>query len=36
MRGIVTWVLGLALAVNGLIMLAFPAAWYVIVPALHP
>jgi uncharacterized protein YjeT (DUF2065 family) len=35
MRGIVTWVLGLALAVNGLIMLAFPAAWYVIVPGVE-
>ncbi|MGB6542898.1 MAG: hypothetical protein WBF03_18735 [Xanthobacteraceae bacterium] len=34
MRGLVAWVLGIGLAVNGLIMLAVPADWYAMVPGV--
>jgi hypothetical protein len=34
MRDLVAWVLGIALAVNWLVMLAFPADWYVAVPGV--
>jgi hypothetical protein len=32
MRDLVAWMLGLGLAVNGLVMLGFPADWYATVP----
>jgi uncharacterized protein YjeT (DUF2065 family) len=34
MRDFVAWVLGLSLAANGLVMLACPADWYVMVPGV--
>jgi hypothetical protein len=34
MRVLVAWVLGIGLAVNGLIMLAAPADWYAMVPGV--
>ncbi len=34
MRGIVAWILGIGLAVNGLLMPAAPAAWYAAVPGV--
>ncbi|HEY2529644.1 MAG TPA: hypothetical protein VGJ20_17140 [Xanthobacteraceae bacterium] len=34
MRRMVAFILGLALAVNGLVMLGWPAAWYAAVPGV--
>jgi uncharacterized protein YjeT (DUF2065 family) len=34
MRSIVAWILGVALTVNGLAMLAAPAVWYAAVPGV--
>ena len=34
MRVIVAWIVGLGLAANGLTMLAFPDAWYDLVPGV--
>jgi uncharacterized protein YjeT (DUF2065 family) len=34
MRDLVAWMLGLGLAVNGLVMLGFPADWYATVPGV--
>jgi hypothetical protein len=34
MRDVLAWVLGIGLAVNGIMMLAFPAAWYLAVPGV--
>src|SRR6476619_8027266 len=34
MRGAVAWILGIALAANGLVMLGAPAAWYAAVPGV--
>jgi hypothetical protein len=34
MRVIVAWIVGLSLAANGLTMLAFPDAWYDLVPGV--
>jgi hypothetical protein len=34
MRDLVVWMLGLGLAVNGLVMLGFPADWYPTVPGV--
>jgi hypothetical protein len=34
MRNVLAWVLGTGLAVNGIMMLAFPAAWYLAVPGV--
>ena len=34
MRDLVAWILGLGLAANGLVMLGFPADWYVTVPGV--
>jgi hypothetical protein len=31
MRGAVAWILGIALAANGFVMLGAPAAWYAAV-----
>ena len=36
MRVIVGWIVGLALAANGLTMLSVPAAWYAVVPGVPP
>jgi uncharacterized protein YjeT (DUF2065 family) len=34
MRGLLAWVLGIVLAVNGLMMLVVPADWYAAVPGV--
>ena len=34
MRGAVAWILGIALAANGFVMLGVPAAWYAAVPGV--
>jgi hypothetical protein len=34
MRSVLTWVLGIGLAINGIMMLAAPAAWYLAVPGV--
>ena len=34
MRGILAWILGIGLAVNGLAMLAAPLAWYGAIPGV--
>jgi uncharacterized protein YjeT (DUF2065 family) len=34
MRSIVAWILGVALTVNGLVMLLAPAVWYAAVPGV--
>ena len=34
MRDLVAWMLGLGLAVNGLVMLGFPSDWYATVPGV--
>jgi hypothetical protein len=34
MRGAVAWILGIALAANGFVMLGAPAAWYAAVPGV--
>jgi len=34
MRGVVAWIVGLALAANGLAMLAVPAGWFEMVPGV--
>jgi hypothetical protein len=34
MRDLVAWVLGIGLAINGLVMLGFPADWYATVPGV--
>ncbi len=34
MRGTLAWILGIGLSINGLIMLAAPAAWYGLVPGV--
>jgi hypothetical protein len=35
MRGILVWILGIGLAINGLIMLAVPGGWYATVPGVN-
>jgi len=34
MRNVVTWVLGLGLAINGVMMLTAPDAWYIAIPGV--
>jgi uncharacterized protein YjeT (DUF2065 family) len=34
MSNVLTWVLGIGLAINGVVMLAAPAAWYPAVPGV--
>jgi hypothetical protein len=34
MRNLLTWVLGIALAVDGIVMLAAPAGWYAAIPGV--
>jgi hypothetical protein len=34
MRNVLTWVLGIGLAVNGITMLAAPYAWYLAIPGV--
>jgi hypothetical protein len=34
MRTMLTWILGIGLAINGIMMVAAPAAWYMAVPGV--